>query len=118
MSVSNQKVVGQLNSIRTSLIKTIIALRGLEDKARTAGNTEEADALLLRRLELNDQSITLWQAEAAAGTTGSLAPQIAALEEIASDARKVSKRIKTAGKVLDAAVKILIVLEKLAILLG
>ncbi len=118
MPTSNQKVVGQLNSIRTSLINTIIALRVREDEERAAGRSVQADQLALRRLELNDLSIILWQAEAEARTGGSLAPQISALQGIAADARKASKQIETVTKALAAATKLVNLLAKISILIA
>lgn len=116
MSISNQKIVGQLRSLRISLINMIIALRVKEDAARANGDTHEADQLLLRRLQLNDESIRLWQAESAATTGEALSKNITDLEGIAGDARKAAKSIKSVADMLRAATEIITLLKKLGTL--
>lgn len=118
MTTSSNMIVGQLNSIRTSLMNTIIDLRMLEDEAREEGKTAEANQLRLQWLELNSKSIVLGKASAAAGANGSLAPHINALKQIARDARRASKRLKTINEALVNAAKILTLLGKLGDLIG
>lgn len=118
MTHSPQKVAGQLNSIRGSLMDTIIALRAHENRERAAGNDAAADQLAIQRLRLNDLSIVLWDQEAAALASTGLDDQINGLIEISTDARKAANRIKTTADALAAAAQIIELLEKLMTLLG
>lgn len=118
MSASIYKVRGQLGSIKSTLMNMIVALRVKEDEAKESGLNHDADQLLLLRLQLNDQCIVLWKAEAAARSGESLSENIQKLQSITSEARKAQKTAQTAKEVLDAAVKIITLLETLGILIA
>lgn len=113
MAVLNNKIVAQFRSVRQTIGNAVSILMAHETDLRNKGRDKDADKITLQRLKLNVLAGQIWEKERKARLKNSLAPQIKAIEGLAKDAAKTSKRIEHFSSALEEAGKLIGLLQTL-----